>query len=151
MILSAPDPAADPFVVAALLSLQREAYAVEADLLGDDRLPPLQEDEHALAAWRGRWLTAWDGVDLVGAAAWTVGVDHVEIAKVMVAPSAMRRGIGSTLLARVLEAADDRPVVVATGRANAPATALYAAHGFAHTGDEQVPPGIWVSRFRREP
>ena len=151
MIVSSPDPAADPYVVAALLSLQREAYAVEADLLGDDRLPPLQEDEHALAAWRGRWLTAWDGVDLVGAAAWTVEVDHVEIAKVMVAPSATRRGIGSTLLARVLEAADDRPVVVATGRANAPATALYAAHGFARTGDEQVPPGIWVSRFRREP
>ncbi|MBD8607974.1 GNAT family N-acetyltransferase [Aeromicrobium sp. CFBP 8757] len=151
MILSAPDPAADPYVVAALLSLQREAYAVEADLIGDDRLPPLQEDEHALAAWRGRWLTAWDGVDLVGAAAWTSGTHRVDLAKVMVAPSAMRRGIGSALLRRVLDVADGRTVEVATGRDNAPATALYAAHGFDHAGDEQVPPGVWISRFRREP
>ena len=67
----------------------------------------------------------------------------------MVAPSAMRRGIGSALVAGVLDAADGRTVEVATGRDNGPATALYAAHGFDHAGDEQVPPGVWISRFVR--
>lgn len=64
MIFSAPDPATDPSFAAALLALQHAAYALEADLVGDDRLPPLLEDEHALCAFRGRWTTAWDGVEL---------------------------------------------------------------------------------------
>lgn len=147
MIVSSPDPAADPYVAAMVLALQRTSYAVEADLIGDDRLPPLNEDEGALAAWRGRWLMAWDGVDLVGAVAWSEHDDHVDIAKVMVSPSAMRRGIASLLLREVL-AASEGPVVVATGRGNVPAVSLYAKHGFGHEGDAEVPPGIWVSRFR---
>jgi ribosomal protein S18 acetylase RimI-like enzyme len=149
MIFSSPDPAADPYVASMVLALQRTSYAVEADLIGDHRLPPLHEDEHVLAAWRGRWLMAWDGVELVGASAWSELGDHVDIAKVMVSPSAMRRGIGSSLLREVL-AASALPVVVATGRDNVPAVSLYAKHGFAHEGDAQVPPGIWVSRFRLE-
>lgn len=147
MIFSSPDPALDPHVAATVLSLQRASYAVEAELLGDDRLPPLREDEHRLAAWRGRWIMAWDGVELVGAVAWSGHDDHVDIAKLMVRPGAMRRGVGSAMLQRVLEASHDRRVVVSTGRDNGPAVALYARHGFVHEGDERVPPGIWVRRF----
>lgn len=148
MILSSPDPAADPYVVAAVLALQRSSYAVEAALIGDDRLPPLHEDEHAIAAWRGRWVTAWNEVDLVGAIAWSDVGDHVDLAKVMVSPVAMRTGVGSAMLSRVLGATDRRDVVVSTGRDNVPAVTFYARHGFVHEADEHVPPGIWTSRFR---
>ena len=148
MILSSPDPAADPYVVAAVLALQRSSYAVEAALIGDDRLPPLHEDEHAIAAWRGRWVMAWDGVQLVGAATWTDVGDHVDLTKVMVSPPAMRTGVATALLGRVLDAADHRDVVVSTGRDNVPAVSLYTRHGFVHDVDEHVPPGIWTSRFR---
>lgn len=151
MILSAPDPATDPHVARVLLGLQREAYAVEAALIGDDRLPPLQQDEVGLTAFRGSWVMAWDGVDLVGAIAWQHTNDLVEIDKVMVRPSAHRRGIASGLLGRVIEAAGRRPIAVATGRDNAPGRALYDKHGFAHAGDEQVPPGIWITRLNRVP
>ena len=54
MIFSSPDPASAPYVAMALLHLQKTAYALEGELLGDDRIPPLQEDEIGLAAWRGR-------------------------------------------------------------------------------------------------
>jgi hypothetical protein len=37
---------------------------------------------------------------------------------------------------------------VSTGRDNVPAVSLYAKHGFGHEDDAEVPPGIWVSRFR---
>ena len=148
MIFSSPDPATDPYFAVTLLTLQRSAYAREAELVGDDRIPPLLEDEHRLAAWRGRWVTAWDGTDLVGAIAWADHDDHVDIAKVMVSPGATRRGIASALLSRVLEASGGRQVVVATGRDNTPAVSLYAKHGFEREVDEQVPPGIWVTRFR---
>ncbi|KAA1378113.1 GNAT family N-acetyltransferase [Aeromicrobium fastidiosum] len=148
MILSSPDPAADPFVATAVLGLQLASYAVEAELVGDDRLPPLLEDAHALAAWRGRWLMAWDGVELVGAVAWTGVGDHVDLAKVMVSPPAMRRGVATAMLSRVLSATDGRDVVVSTGRDNAPAVSFYARHGFVREADEHVPPGIWTTRFR---
>lgn len=149
MIFSSPDPATDPYFAVTLLRLQHTSYALEADLLGDDRIPPLQQDEIGLTAWRGRWLTAWDGVDLVGAVAWWDGDDTLEIDKVMVSPPAMRRGIASTLVGQVLDHASGREVVVATGRENAPAVALYGSLGFRAEGDEQVPPGIWITRFRR--
>ncbi|MEV7395554.1 GNAT family N-acetyltransferase [Aeromicrobium sp. NPDC092404] len=151
MIFSSPDPATDPYFAVALLRLQKASYALEAELIGDDRIPPLREDEVRLTAWRGRWLTAWDGVDLVGAAAWSEGEHEVEIEKVMVSPTAVRRGVASALLGQVLERSAGREVVAATGRANAPAVSLYVKHGFCAAGDEQVPPGIWITRFRRPP
>jgi len=148
VIFSSPDPAADPYVAATVLALQRSSYAVEAQLIGDDRLPPLHEDEHRLAAWRGRWVMAWDGIDLVGAIAWSEHETHVDIDKVMVSPAAMRRGVATQLLAQVLDVSAGRPVVVSTGRDNAPAVSLYTKHGFAPEADERVPPGIWITRLR---
>ena len=149
MIFSSPDPASDPYFAVTLLRLQKTSYALEAELIGDDRIPPLLEDEVELTAWRGRWLTAWDGVDLVGAIAWWEADDRIEIEKVMVSPDATRRGIASALLGEVLGRASGREIVVAYGRANAPAVSLYAKHGFRVEGDEQVPPGIWITRLRR--
>lgn len=147
MIFSSPDPAADPHVIAMLLALQRSAYAVEAQLIGEDRIPPLLEDEHRLSAWRGRWLLAWDGVDLVGATAWSEHDRHIDIEKVMVDPPAMRRGVASQMLRRVLDASARGHAVVSTARDNAPAVSFYAKHGFTRVADEHVPPGIWVTRF----
>ena len=69
----------------------------------------------------------------------------------MVDPGAMRRGVASGLLSRVLDDAATRPVLVATGRDNAPGVAMYVKHGFEPVADELVPPGIWITRLRREP
>lgn len=148
MIFSCPDPALDPHFAAKLLALQREAYAVEAELIGDDRLPPLQEDREALAAPRVQWCTAWEGVDLLGAVSWHEHDDHIDIDRVMVSPSDHRRGIASALLGHVRDDAHGRDLVVSTGRDNAPAVTLYLKHGFTAVEDEEVPPGIWITRFR---
>lgn len=149
VIFSAPDPAADASLAAALVSLQRASYALEAALIGDDRIPPLHEGGEQLCAWRGRWLTAWEGTELVGAAAWSAHDDHVDIAKMMVSPTATRRGIATALLGRILAGASSRDVVVATGRDNQPALSLYAGHGFEWEAVDEVPPGIQVVRLRR--
>ena len=39
-----------------LLALQHAAYAIEAELIGDDRIPPLHEDEAGLIAAGLSWL-----------------------------------------------------------------------------------------------
>lgn len=149
MILSSPDPATDPGFARVLFSLQMASYALEAGIIGDDRLPPLREDVAGLAAWRGHWRTAWDGVDLVGAIAWSCHDDRVDIHKLMVNPSAIRRGVASALVDHVLGCARGREVVVATGRDNTPAVSLFVKHGFRPQGDEEVATGLWITGFSR--
>jgi GNAT superfamily N-acetyltransferase len=146
MILSAPDPALDPWFARTLLRMQHAAYRLEAELVGDDRIPPLQDDDVTLPAWRGQYLVAWRGVELLGAIAWRDHGDHLDVDRLMVEPSTHRHGVGSALLQAVLDRADGRPVQAATGRDNAPALALYTRLGFEAQGDEQVEPGLWITR-----
>ena len=149
MNLARLDAAGDPALAAELLALQREAYAVEAALIGDDRIPPLHESLAALRAapldWTGACL---DGV-LAGAVAVSDDGDLVDVHRLVVAPAAARRGIGTALVRSVL--AGGRPTVVATGRDNTPARALYERLGFVPTGDREVLPGLWVTGFRHDP
>ena len=148
MNLAPLDPAGDASLAADLLALQREAYAVEAALIGDDRIPPLHESLAGLRAAPLRWAGAWADDGLAGAIAWTDdGV--VDVHRLVVAPRAARQGIGSALVRSVL--ALGRRTVVATGRDNAPARALYERLGFVPTGDREVLPGLWVTGFRHDP
>lgn len=148
MLFTSPDPAADPYYARILLDLQKAAYAVEAQLLGDDRIPPLQDTLVGLAAWRGNWVVAWEGVTLVGAIAWDDRGEDLEIDRLMVAPSVHRRGVGSALLEQVIGSARQRPILASTGRDNPPAIAVYEKHGFLAINEEEVPPGIWLTRLR---
>lgn len=149
MILTSPDPAADPFVARVLLAMQHAAFEIEATLIGSRDIPPLQEDEQALTAFRGSWVIAWDGPDMLGAVAWRDEVHHVEIDRVMVHPAAHRRGVGTALLTRVVEVNAGRDLVVDTGRDNPPGLAMYGKHGFVAEHDVEAAPGLWLTRMRR--
>jgi ribosomal protein S18 acetylase RimI-like enzyme len=118
-------------VAAELVALQRAAYAVEAELIGSTAIPPLHDTAESLV---GAGLT-WFGTR----------------ERLVVAPRAFRRGIGAALVRHVLGFAGARPVVVSTGRANVPARALYERLGFVRTADEEVRPGLWVTRYRHRP
>ena len=148
MILSTPDPALDRAFAATLLQLQHEAYRSQAELIGDDRLNALAADEDSLPVWRGRYLVAWEGTQLLGAIAWRPG-GVVDIDRVMVTPSARRRGVAAALVRTVLDEAGDAPVETVTGRDNVPGITLYRALGFEPVADEQAATGIWVTRLRR--
>ena len=141
------DPATDAAVAAALLALQRSAYTVESVLIGDDRIPPLHESLPELRTAALWWLGATSGERLVGAVAVRVEEDGLDVDRLVVAPDAHRRGVGSALVAAVLGRAAGRPTTVSTGRDNRPARRLYERLGFAPTGDVQVLPGLWVSRY----
>ena len=72
----------------------------------------------------------------------------LRIARLMVAPSAQRRGLGRAAVALAIRRAEGRDVVVSTGELNAPALALYEGAGFACTGARSVP-GIRIVDLRR--
>lgn len=146
--IAGESPAADALLAESLLVLQHRAYAVEAESIGDDRIPRLHETVQQLSAASVEWLIARtvDGTP-VGALAWTRGDEVVEIDRLVVEPALHRRGIGSTLMSELLDAAAETPVVVATAAENAPARSLYESFGFRHVTDEEVLPELWVSRY----
>lgn len=134
-----------------MLRLQRAAYAVEAELIGDVRIPALSEDLAGLLSAGLSWLGVVDGERLVGAVGYVETAALVDVQRLVVAPDAARRGIGRALVTEVLRVAGGRQVEVATGRGNAPARALYEGLGFRRVGDVEVLPGLWVSRYELTP
>lgn len=135
--------------VAELLALQRAAYAVEAGLIGSDAIPPLHDTERTLVAAGLTWYGIRDAAGLLGAVAVDAGPEVVDLDRLVVAPRAFRRGVGTALVRHVLDLAGRRRVEVSTGRDNAPARALYVRLGFVETGEEEVVPGLWVTRYAR--
>lgn len=139
----------DRTVAERLLTIQHAAYAVEAELIGFDGIPPLQEDLAGLMASTEHWLGRYDGAALVGAVAYELTDDSVDISRLIVDPAYARRGHGRALLDH-LDQLEQRPVsLVSTGSANAPAITLYKSRGYTETGQVEVAPGVYVTQFRR--
>jgi ribosomal protein S18 acetylase RimI-like enzyme len=140
-------PAVDGEVAGALLRVQHAAYAVEAGLIGDERIPPLHESLEDLRSAPLRWLAAFADDRLLGAVAWSEDSTEVDIDRLAVAPSAHRRGVGSALVRAVLVRAGGRRSTVSTGRDNTPARNLYEGLGFSCAGEQEVIPGLWITRY----
>ncbi|NUR91400.1 MAG: GNAT family N-acetyltransferase [Nonomuraea sp.] len=132
-----------------LLALQHAAYAVEARLIQDDRIPPLRETLADLRIQPLRWLGVLDEYGVLDAAvAWEETDAEVDINRLIVHPRAFRRGLGRALVEEVLARAGSRGVVVSTGRDNTPARTLYERLGFELSGEVEVIPGLWVANYR---
>lgn len=136
-------PAADRALADQILAIQKSAYAVEARLIGDDRIPLLHESADDLCAAQVLWIVARADDAILGAAAWS----DSEIDRLVVAPQAHRQGIGRTLVTGMLDSIAGQRVQVATGRDNAPARRLYESFGFVHTEDQEVLTGLWLARY----
>ncbi|MCW3010209.1 MAG: Histone acetyltransferase [Solirubrobacterales bacterium] len=144
---------ADPAKAERLLLVQRAAYAAEAELMGFEGIPPLHETlEELLGAEHQEWLGRFDGPTLVGALAWEDDGDAGAIInRLVVAPTAWRRGHARALMEAFDARVAGRPVTVSTGSANAPALAFYARSGFRVLGEEEIAPGVGMTRLLRAP
>lgn len=133
-----------------LLVVQHRAYAIEAELIGFDGIPPLQEELAGLMESEEYWLGRYDGDILVGAVAYELpDSDTVEISRLIVDPEHARRGHGRALLDH-LDQLEPRPIsLVSTGTANTPAVRLYLSRGYQETARVEVAPGVQVTQFRR--
>ena len=140
----------DDATARALLALQREAYAVEAGLIGSDGIPALTETLEELRTAPEDWLGVSDDDGLAGAVSWRELADGtVDIHRLIVAPRAFRRGVASALLDELDRRFPDRPMVVSIGRANEPALSLYRRRGFTVIRDREVMPGLWIAELAR--
>lgn len=130
----------DALQAAELLALQRLAYSQEAELIGYAQLPPLRESLPELMDC-GEQVLVWREAGVLLAA---LGYLHdalgLDICRLMVAPTAQRRGLGRRLLAEL--AKQQRPMRVMTAAANLPAIALYQQAGFVLTRETVLPDGL---------
>ena len=140
-------PSADPELARILLGIQCAAYALEATLIDDDRIPALHEDVEYLRSAELLWVAAFVDRRLVGAVGWRENDEELDVDRLVVAPEMHRRGVGSALIRDVLQRAGSRRVVVSTGRDNAPATSMYEQLGFVRQEDEEVVPRLSVTRY----
>jgi GNAT superfamily N-acetyltransferase len=135
-----------------VLEVQHAAYAIEAELIGYPQLPPAHE---TLAALQGCGEELWlceEGDELVGAVGLeNVSAEEVLIARLFVAPSALRRGVGTALVQHALTRARGRRVRVGTAAANLPALALYEGLGFRRVGEDEPVPEVAYVTLVREP
>jgi [ribosomal protein S18]-alanine N-acetyltransferase len=78
-----------------------------------------------------------DGERIVGYVVALDAADEGEILNLAVAPATRRAGLGRALVQQMLDALSDRgvrQVYLEVRESNAPARALYAAHGFKEVG-----------------
>lgn len=118
-----------------VLAVQRAGYAVEARLIGVASLPPQHETAADL-----RTEQIWVA-DARGEIAGVLGVEEgaeLVIARLVVAPEHMRRGIGRALARHAVALAGDRAIRVGTAAANRPALELYRSLGFQRVGQRTV-------------
>ncbi|MFD1824359.1 MULTISPECIES: GNAT family N-acetyltransferase [Mumia] len=145
-----PVDVSDEDVAREVLAVQRAAYAIEAELIGFTELPMLHETLDELRASKESFLGAYEGGRLVGAVSWDVLEDGtVDVFRLVVAPTAHRRGVASFLLETLAAWEPTRRTIVSTGSANAPALALYAQHGFVRVAEREVAPGVWLTDLER--
>jgi ribosomal protein S18 acetylase RimI-like enzyme len=133
---------AGPADAGAVLTVQRAAYVAEAQLYGDPAIPPLTEtlDEVRAAVAAGAVLVARDGHRVVGAVRARVDGDVCHIGRLVVAPDAQSRGIGTALLAAVeaAYAGRAREVRLFTGERSEANLRLYRRAGYAVVGAQRV-------------
>jgi len=140
----------DPGTVRALVALQRAAYRVEADLIGADVIPGLAETPEQLAASGLEFLGERRTGRMLGAVGYRGTREELEICRLVVHPSAFRRGVARGLLDELEARERDVPRwIVATAAANAPARALYEGRGFEVTGESVVEADVRIVHYAR--
>lgn len=140
----------DPEIARAVLELQKRSYAVEAGIIGSWELPPLFETLEELRGcgedFHGYSLEG----TLAGAVSTKVRGSVLDIHRLVVSPEYFRRGIGSGMLRHVEGFGDWEKITVSTGAKNEPAKRLYISGGFVEVGEDEVVPGLFVTRFEKE-
>ena len=140
----------DSKTAAAIRDVQRAAYAIEAELTGIDRIPPLHESAETIRILDLTMLGSFDRTRLTAIIGYARIGETVDIDRVAVHPEYFRRGIGTELVEAVHRAESDaQRFVVSTGRTNTPAVEMYQRLGYAVTEHEMLPGGVEITRFTR--
>jgi len=117
-----------------LLTLQRAAYATEAQLYGDAFLPALTQTVDELRdELAGPSLGIRHGHRLVAALRWFVDNDVAHINRIVVAPDMQGRGLGTHLLREAERLSGASSFELFTGHLSVANLRLYEREGYEQT------------------
>lgn len=140
----------DTEIATKLLALQRQAYAIEAGLIGSNDIPPLHETLQALQSCGETFLGVLLEGRVVGAISWRICGETIDLHRLIVDPMHFRRRFGVTLVRAALVAEPSvTRAIVQTGADNEPAKALYLREGFELSDEVEIVPGLRVARFSK--
>ena len=134
-----------------VLTLQRAAFAVEAQRYRDPFLPPLVEPlESVLAAVvAGDVLVLRVEGRLVAAVRRRVADGEVRIGRLVVAPDQQGRGYGSLLLAAAEDVPGATTAVLFTGGESTANLGLYTRRGYVEFARTSEPGGVELVHLRK--
>jgi ribosomal protein S18 acetylase RimI-like enzyme len=133
-----------------VLALQRQAYEVEAGLIGSDDIPPLHETLQELQSCGETFLGVLLEGRIVGAISWRILGETIDLHRLIVDPMHFRRRIGVSLVRAALAAEPSvTSAIVQTGADNEPAKTLYLREGFELTDEVEIVPGLRIARFSK--
>lgn len=134
-----------------ILSIQIPAYKVEAELIGFDGIPQLQDTMETIQKCNEVFYGYFLRDRLVGAISYKLEDEIVDIHRLIVHPDHFRKGIGRELVGFLLnEIAGSRKVIVSTGAKNLPAKRLYLKLGFEEKKDVEVASGVFITLLEKE-
>jgi predicted N-acetyltransferase YhbS len=136
---------------AAVLAVQRAAFAIEARLYGDQQLPPLVESVEQVRAdlERSLGLVAVIADRLVGSVRVRVDGQSLHLARLAVAPDQQGRGLGALLLARAEQVAPATEAVLFTGHLSESNLRLYAKAGYVEQRRVRVDDLVTLVHLRK--
>ncbi|WP_405084683.1 GNAT family N-acetyltransferase [Microbispora sp. NBC_01389] len=137
-----------------ILTLQRAAYVIEAQLYGDPFIAPLVEslDQVRMVIETALVLKATDGGRVVGAVRGRLSGTTCLVGRLVVAPDRQGQGIGTALLAAIHEAVPEAAAFdLFTGHLSEGNLRLYRRLGYRETQRERVQDHLMLVHLRREP
>jgi ribosomal protein S18 acetylase RimI-like enzyme len=141
----------DRQVAAGICRVQREAYQVEARLIGFSGIPPLHDTVEDVMALDLMVLGIVEGGEPIAILGYQRDGDRVEIDRLAVRPDHFRRGLARGLIEALHEREGDAALFhVSTGRENQPALTLYRQMGYQPVEDVELPEGVVITRLVRE-
>lgn len=135
-------------VAEAIHAVMKDAYGIEAGILGVADFPPLRRTAADIAGSG----TGFVGIRLNGALVAVAELDDTatggcQICSLVVSPARFRSGLATALLRDVVRFRPACEITVSTGVRNGPALQLYAAAGFCEQERWSTPDGIPMVTF----
>lgn len=140
----------DSKILETSLRIQREAYEVEAHLIGSRNIPPLHETIDQLKEAKEVFWGYFESEELVGFISIEDEGQDLRISRLVVDPKLFSKKIGTQLVRHVLEnLRAGRDLIVSTGDLNLPAKRLYEKFGFFQKRVFTIE-GISIAEFKYE-
>src|SRR4051812_43986881 len=108
-----------------ILDVQIPAYKIEAELIGFDGIPQLNDTIDSLRQSGEIFLGYIRDEELIGCLAYKETENEIDICRLIVHPAHFRKGVAKSLLTHLLNRFKDKQIVVSTGTKNVPAITLY--------------------------